>query len=119
MKFILPLPLSINRTYGVGKKRDGSATMFKNEKATDWETEAGWMIRAKHPGKPLEGPVQLEIEWFYKVDRDIDAGLKLLLDLLQKQRVYLDDRQVRRINKMTIQPDPKNPRVEVTINEIT
>lgn len=67
---------------------------------------------------PFIGEVQLEIAWYYKEDRDIDAGLKLLLDLLQKQQVYFDDRQVRRITNMTIQPDPKNPRVEVTINEI-
>lgn len=89
--------------------------MYKNSKATDWETEAGWVIRSKWRTKPLEGPVELEIAWFYRVDRDIDAGLKLLLDLLQKQQVYLNDRQVRKITNMTIQEDKKNPRVEVTI----
>lgn len=118
MKFTLPLPPSINRTYGVGQRKNGTSAMYKQKKATDWETEAGWTIRTKHHGKPLEGPVQLEIAWFYNVDRDIDAGLKLLLDLLQKQQVYLNDRQVRRITNMTIAQDKENPRVEVEINEI-
>lgn len=118
MNIVLPLPPGINRTYGVGINRSGSSVMYKNTSAKLWEEEAGWTLKKVWHEKPMEGPVEMEIHWFYKDDRDIDAGLKLLLDLFQKQGVYLDDRQVRKITNMTIDEDRTNPRVEVTINKI-
>ena len=116
MKFTLPLPPCINQTYGVS--RNGYQAMFKKRPVKNWEFVAGWEVKRQWKGKPLDGPVSLEIHWFYKNDRDIDAGLKVLLDLFQKQSVYLNDGQVRRITNMTIDEDKKNPRVEVEINEI-
>lgn len=124
MKYILPLPPSINQTYGIGGF--GKTVMYKRKPVKDWETTAGWEIKhqymklkkTKLEVYPLSGDVQMEIHWFYRINRDIDAGLKVLLDLFQKQNIYLNDRQVRKITNMTIERDSKNPRVEVELCEI-
>jgi Holliday junction resolvase RusA-like endonuclease len=118
MKFILPMPPSINQTYGVN--RDKVDPLYKKKPVRDWEEEAGYMILEQNRGFKMgfKGVVEVGIDWFYKIDRDIDAGIKVLLDLLQKQRIVLNDRQIRRITHVDIKPDPKNPRVEITIDEM-
>ncbi len=116
MKFVLPLPPSINATYGVS--RTGEHPMYKKKEVKDWEFTAGWEIKRFTTGKPLHftGPVEVGITWFYKHDRDIDNGMKVLLDLFEKQQIYKNDRQVRRITHIDIFEDKVNPRVEVEIN---
>ena len=115
MKFTLPMPPGINRTYGINV--DSKSPMYKKKRARDWEKEAGYTIIRQWPGRrdPMQGPVKVGIHWYYKYNIDIDAGLKILLDLLQKMRVYEDDRQVRKIMFIDIDPDPENPRVEVIV----
>lgn len=118
MKITLPLPPSINRTYGVS--RTGDHAMYKRKPVKDWEFTAGWEVKRQHPGiRPFEKPVKMGIHWFYSYDRDIDAGFKVLLDLFEKQRVYLNDRQVREIMYIRISKDLKDPRVEVELYELT
>lgn len=116
MKFILPMPPGINRTYGVNLEQNGR--MYKKKTVTDWEEDAMYSIILQWKGRrePLKGNVQVGINWFYKVDRDIDAGLKVLLDVFQKANVYKNDGQVRRITHMDIAEDKENPRVEVQID---
>lgn len=117
MKFVLPLPPSINQTYGVS--RNGEHPMYKRKEVKDWEFTAGWEIKRQYPGLiELKGPVKIGITWYYRTDRDIDAGFKVLLDLLQRQRVYINDRQVRKIMYVDIFEDKKNPRVEVEVYEM-
>ncbi len=86
----------------------------------DWEKEAGFAIIVQRKGAhiPLKGSVSFGITWCYKIDRDIDAGLKVLLDLFEKQGIVQNDRQFRRCNYMEIYEDKSDPRVEVEINEI-
>lgn len=119
MKFSLTMPPSINQTYGVNTTEQA---MYKRRGARDWEIQAGWEIKEQWKGKkqPFKGFVKIGIDWYYKTDRDIDAGLKILLDLLQKQQVVLNDRQFRYITHIGIYPDEINdPRVEVEIDELT
>lgn len=115
MKFILPMPPTLNRTYGVGNGK-----MYKNKTAKEWEEEAGFVILTQRKGKhlPLEGKISFGITWFYEYDRDIDAGLKILLDLFEKQSVVKNDRQFRKCEYIDIFEDVDNPRVEVLINEM-
>lgn len=119
MKFTLPLPPSINQTYGVN--RNAEHPMYKRKSVKDWEFTAGWDIKRSMIGAPktITGPVSVGITWFYDIDRDIDAGLKVLLDLFQKQRIYKNDRQVRKITHIDILEDRDNPRVEIEIYELT
>ena len=118
MRFTLPLPPSINQTYGVN--RNAEHPMFKHQKVKDWEEAAGWDIiqqKDKSVSFPLTGPIMMGITWYYKDDRDIDAGLKVLLDVFQKFNIYKNDRQVRRFLDVNIFEDKENPRVEVFLDE--
>ncbi len=114
MKFTLPMPPSINQTYGV--KDD---VFYKRKRVKQWEHDAGWEIKQqKVGGKVFTGSVQVGIDWFYSADRDIDAGIKVLLDLLEKQYIVNNDRQIRRITHIDIYEDKKDPRVEIEIEEM-
>ena len=129
MILTLSLPPCINQTYGVN--RNASHPMYKRKIVKDWEFTAGWEVKkqlveanrfVKKNGEPdstpIKGDVKVGITWYYRINRDIDAGLKVLLDLLQKQNVYENDRQVREIMYIKILRDIKNPRVEVVIYEM-
>lgn len=119
MKFTLPMPPGIDNTYGIH-----GSVMYKKALAKAWEQEAGYeIINQRNKQKiqtklPLLNGVIMGIEWFYKYNRDIDSGLKILLDLFQKQGIYKNDMQVRRFSHYGIQPDKQNPRVEVEIEDL-
>jgi Holliday junction resolvase RusA-like endonuclease len=118
MKFILPMPPSINNTYAVN--RTGKNTFYKKKNVKDWEKEAGWMIKKQWKGSknPFNGDVQVGIDFYYADNRDIDNGLKVLFDLLQKQRVVINDKQIRKITHVNIYQDLQNPRVEIEIEAL-
>jgi Holliday junction resolvase RusA-like endonuclease len=116
MKFVLPLPPGINRTYGINRKAE--FPLYKRQVVRDWEEDAGWVIKRQWKGKPVLDAVQMGITWFYNYDRDIDAGLKVLLDVFQKQLFYKNDRQVRKITHIDMVEDKAAPRVEVEIDTL-
>lgn len=68
--------------------------MYKDRNVVAWEQEAGWIIKTKWREAPLTGNVRVQIGLFYKFDRDIDSSLKLVLDVMAKCGVYVDDRQI-------------------------
>lgn len=119
MKFVLTLPPPLNQTYGVNRKAD--FPLYKRKFVKDWEFAAGWELKKQRMGTGdrilFSDKVCVDIVWFYQFDRDIDAALKVLLDLLEKQRVVKNDRQIRELT-MKIYEDISRPRVEVEINEI-
>ena len=121
MKFTLPLPPPINQTYGVN--RNSNNPLYKRQPVKDWEEEAGWAVKIQQGSqkgtKTFTGPVRMSIYWYIAHGRDIDAGLKVLLDLFQKQQVYLNDRQVKKITHMEVVEDKINPRCEVELYETT
>ena len=113
MKFVLPMPPGLNSTYGL--TRNGG--MFKNRIAAEWEELAGWEIkRQRKIKKTYLGEIKLKIKFFYSRDRDVDAGIKILIDLLEKQRIYNNDSQVVELF-VTKERDTKYPHAEVEIYE--
>lgn len=117
MIFTLTLPPSINRTYGVS--RMGKIPFYKRKPVKDWEFIAGWEVKRQYTGKRkiLTGKISMKIKFFFTRNRDIDSGLKVLLDLFQKQDIYLNDKQVIELIVNKYQ-DLEKPRVEVEINEV-
>jgi len=116
MKFTLPLPPGINSTYGISKNRH----MYKKEIARSWEQDVGWIIHLVNLDKRLEEPtgdIVVEIKWYVKRPRDIDAGIKILLDIFQKQGVYENDKQVKELHVYN-RVDKERPRVEVSIENL-
>lgn len=118
MKFILPMPPGINKTYGVTSA--GNHHMYKHKVVRDWEETAGWEVKRQNSfhRAVFSGPVQVGIKWFYKRDRDIDSGIKVLFDLFERQGIYRNDRQIRKVTYIDIEQDKNNPRVEVEISEM-
>ena len=108
----LPMPPSINNTYKRGKN-----SFYKSAEAKAWETQAGWELKKQWRRKPLEGHIHLRVAWFFKRERDISSGLKILEDLLQKQSVYLNDSQIYQEYTEKFF-DKENPRVEIEVVEI-
>lgn len=111
MIITLSLPPPLNQTY-----RTVKGYVYKTRAARDWEQEADWAIRKSWKGKPMEGNVTMTVRLFLKRDRDLDASLKLLFDLLEKQRVYKNDRQVKELHVCKLE-DKDWPRCEVTVEE--
>lgn len=110
--FILPLPLSINATY-----KTGSGNFYKSKEAKDWEEEAGWVIKKSYRGNPVGSPVYVGIEFFFKTKRDIDGGIKIVLDLLQRQGILVNDSLIEHLN-IKKYLDKDNPRCEVCIEKL-
>lgn len=108
----LPMPTSVNATY-----RTGNGNYFKTSKARDWEYDAAeWLLEQHIKQNQLKGDVYVGIEMFVKRDRDIDSGLKIVLDFLQG-KFYENDKQVKHLNVKKYE-DKVQPRVEVTIEEL-
>src|SRR3990167_2048840 len=109
-KIILSLPPSVNQQFGGGGGR-----FYKSEKAKDWFDAAGFdvLVQWGERNGELKGKVRLFIYWFFKRERDIDSGLKPLLDVLTGI-VYQDDKQVTEVN-MRKYSDKEDPRVEIVI----
>lgn len=86
----LTLPPTLNHIY-----RHSGRRVFKPANVVAWEQESGSEInKAKHNGKTILGDVEVWVDLYLKRDRDIDSSTKLLFDLLQKQRVIENDRQI-------------------------
>ena len=118
MHFVLPLPPGINRTYGVSSSKDHH--MYKTKIVKDWEEEAGYrlLIQKQKYDVPILSKASIGIHWYYKLDRDIDAGFKVLLDIFQKNNIVKNDRQFRKVTHIDIEKDIDNPRVEVDIEKL-
>ncbi len=115
------LPLSTNALYiSSGGRR------FLTSKARDNKDAIGWEARAQYRGKPLSGPLVVEIAlyWPDKRRHDVD-NIKALLDALTGI-LWEDDSQISTLNlskrygdapgiHIRIEPDTGLPRMEVTI----
>lgn len=111
--FTLPLPVPTNEAY-----KTGNGHFYKSKEAKQWEEDAGYILlsqKNKEGIKMITAPVYVGIAFFLPDDRkDIDGGIKAVLDLLQRLRIYSNDRLVCHLNvKKFI--DKKKPRVEVEV----
>jgi len=115
MRYILTIPPSINRTYGITRK--GKIPVYKKKAVRSWEWTAGWEIKAQRIGKKETylGKIDMIVDFYYSRDRDIDNGLKVLLDLLQKQRIYKNDMQI--VTLHVSKTKSEKPRVEIEIQQ--
>lgn len=110
---ILPLPPSINATYKTGKGR-----FYKDERAVAWEEEVLYLLKTHQWTKnTLSGRLYVSFWWFFKRERDISSGVKILEDVLQKAGVYKNDSQIYQ-EVLHKDFDIKNPRVEIEIREL-
>ena len=90
---ILPMPPSVNACYA---NRPGFGRV-KTAAYRNWLKEAGWEVVRQAPGlRPIIGDVSVDMVFERRRDRrsDLDNRCKALLDLLTKQRAWIDDSQV-------------------------
>ena len=114
-KYILPLPPPINSTYRAAYRPNlGRTAFFMDSKAKDWKTEAQWLL--KKESKLIEGEVAVSVIWYLRRDRDVDSGLKLLLDALQGALI-VDDAQVIVLHASKVKAE-KEPHCEIEVNEV-
>jgi crossover junction endodeoxyribonuclease RusA len=106
------LPLSTNHLYA-----QRGAQRFLTSKARTNKEAMGWEARAQLKGKPLEGPLALDVclYWPDRRKHDVD-NIKSLLDALTGI-LWLDDGQIEdlRVRKYY---DKKAPRVELELFEL-
>lgn len=108
--FTLEIPPSVNRIWRTDFK---SGRVFKTKDAYQYARD----VRLLVPRNIIEGHVALVLRFYFKTTaRDIDSGLKTLLDALQG-RIYADDKQVAVLTVYKLK-DSKNPRVEVEARPI-
>ena len=111
---VLTNPPPLNHIY-----RYTNRGVYKTHKAKAWQEEAAWEIKLSKPGH-FKGEVTVKVE-IYPPDkrrRDIDSSLKLLLDAIQDSGAIDDDYQVAELIVRRMEPDRKNPRLELLIDEI-
>lgn len=94
VKFILPLPPSVNHYKRIGKNRNP----YNHPAYTKWKTEAGWCLAAQRVAqKKVTLAVPVAVEMIFMRKGDIDNRIKPLLDLLKDNHVLLDDKYVERL----------------------
>lgn len=104
------IPLSVNQLYQ-GRR---FLTKEGKENKNDIITEMVLENKTRHP---LEGSISLTIRFYMpNMRKDIDAGLKTLLDC-GTGILWADDRQIIQLNVFK-EKDIQNPRVELSLEEI-
>lgn len=82
----LPFPPIVNNLFANGK-----SGRFTTQQYRDWQTNAGWKIRADRTPR-VPGPVSLTLSYEEKSGRrDLDNLLKPVLDLLVKHNLIDGD----------------------------
>lgn len=89
MEYRLPVPPPLNSVYR-STFQGGKPRTYKSKEAKLYQEEIAWRLKQE---KPLEGQVKLVLFFAFSRDRDIDSGLKVLLDSLSGY-LYLDDKQI-------------------------
>lgn len=85
----LDLPPALNGLYRAGIV-NGRPMVYKVKEAKKYAEYIKWRLSAI---KPQDGNVRLYLNFFFGRDRDIDSGLKVLLDALNDV-IYYDDKQI-------------------------
>ncbi len=111
MTVTLPLPPSTNHGYGLSNGR-----MYKTTVTKDWEQAALWILKKKRERFPSNATVWIEFYFGSHRRRDIDGGIKYLLDILTKAGTYKDDDQVTGLHVFKYY-DKEKPRCELTAME--
>lgn len=103
------VPPSVNRSY-----KQAGGHFYKSSEAKVAQESMAWEARKQWKGKPLVGPVSLEVDFYWpNMRRDIDSGLKSLLDALSGI-CYGDDRQIEEL-VVHKHSDKEKPRAEIVV----
>jgi len=111
MKITLDVGPSANRYWRMVQGR-----MIRSREANDYKAYAGLICNTAGL-QPLDGDVRVRIDVYRKARRsDLDNALKVVLDCLQGY-AYHNDAQIVEIHARRYD-DPRNPRVEITVEAI-
>lgn len=100
----------------VFSQRGGKPILFKRKEVLDYVEGALWELKPQLRGhKPYENPVYLKATIYYRSKRS-DLDVSLLQDILEKAGVYLNDRQVYKI-ECEKRFDKENPRCLIEVDE--
>lgn len=106
MEIILPYPPGINKLYKTGKGR-----FYKSKVGHSYDMVVKAIImKLKIPPIPANALIEMHVNWFPadKRKRDVDSGLKALLDALQRSGIYANDVQIKRLVVEMGAPLPKD-----------
>lgn len=110
----LPVPPILNRRFGLSK----TGQFFVTEDHKDYKTNVAKFFLCKKY-TPFIGPVGVTVVWYrQRKVSDIDSRIKTLLDSLTGF-AYLDDSQIEMLLIVRSDADPKNPRVEVEVEDMS
>ena len=110
----LPVPPILNQRFGLAK----SGRFYVVSEHKEYKSNVAKYFMCKR-FSPFIGPVSLTVVWYrQRKSSDIDSRLKCLLDSLTGY-AYLDDAPVEILLIVRSDADPKNPRVEVEIEELS
>ena len=115
MEIILPYPPGVNRMYKTGKGR-----FYKSSVGHNYDRVVFAIVhKLKLPPIPATSRISMIIQLFPadKRKRDIDSGLKALLDALQRSEIYANDVQIKRllVEMMPTLPKDYEPYTRVTL----
>lgn len=85
------------------------------DEASQWKELVCWEAKKQWKGEPIQGPVKIQFEIFFKDKRrrDISNTLKLMEDALE-EIVYIDDKQIY-FETIIRNFSSSNPRIEISI----
>ena len=97
MEFVIDQkPTRLNRLYGIKTTHGGRTIKYKTQAAKDYTQLVRWMLKIQK-AKKIEKPVKMKMEFFWtKKEPDIDAYLKLVLDIFEGF-VYENDKQIKEL----------------------
>lgn len=108
MKFSMPIPPTVNRIY---RRPRFGAGLYKTEEAKNYDR---YVKKKLHQYNPVLGPISVRLEFYFlNSKRDIDSGLKVLLDAMQG-RMYTNDTQIKELHVYKLK-DKLYPRVDIEI----
>lgn len=118
MHFTLPLPPTLNHAYRSFVASGNRPALYKTAKAKAWQNEARFLIYSQDNKQPKYArPVNVVVNMFLKYNRDIDSSLKLLLDTFETAGIVENDKWIYSLS-VTKEMKAKEPRMEVTVNDI-
>jgi len=92
------LPPNINNGYIHSCTKDGKVRRFPNKKVLDWKEEIGWAFKSgRNVDREGRYGVEVFIEMGDKRKRDVDSGIKFILDSLSGI-IWEDDNQVSEVH---------------------
>jgi Holliday junction resolvase RusA-like endonuclease len=107
------------RAISIRSKTTGrhQSRFIKSKAALDYQEDALWQLAPQLRGhKPFSGDVGLRVTVYYRSKRN-DLDISLLMDILEKAGIILNDRLVREFYARK-EWDKINPRLDVVIYEV-